>query len=268
MKKKIFLFFLTVIMTIGMSVTSSAAGTELLLICDDADLLSDYEETLLQSRLEKLSDSAEMDTVIVTVDSVGFQSPEEFADDFFDFNGYGRGEKRDGLLLLVSMEESDWWISTRGYAAKVFTDAGLDYIGEQIVPYMSDGDFAAAFEEFAAQCDIFVQQANAGDPFDTHNLPKEPFEVGLSLIIALAIGLIIALLYTGSLKAQLQTVRRQSGASVYVKNDSLKIENARDIYLYRNVRKTVRQTSNSSSGGSRMHTSSSGASHGGRGGKF
>ena len=190
----------------------------------------------------------------------------EYADDFFDYNGYGQGSNRDGLLLLISMEERDWWISTCGYAITAFTDAGIEYIGEQITSYLSDGDYASAFEEFAVQCDLFVKQARTGDPFDTHNLPKEPFNKGLALVVALGGGLIIAFAYTGKLKGQLNTVRKQTAAAGYVKNDGVNVTTSRDFFLYRNIQKTAKESNGS--GGSSTHTSSSGTSHGGGGGKF
>jgi uncharacterized protein len=189
----------------------------------------------------------------------------EYADNFFDYNGYGQGSTRDGLVLLISMEERDWWISTCGYAITAFTDAGIDYIGEKVTSYLTDGDYAAAFEEFAVQCDIFVKQARAGEPFDTHNLPKEPFNKGMALVIALVAGLILAFIYTGKLKGELNTVRKQTAAAGYVKG-GVNITASKDFFLYRNIQKTAKESSNS--GGSSTHTSSSGASHGGGGGKF
>ena len=151
----------------------------------------------------------------------------------------------------------------------VFTDAGIEYIGEQIVPYMSDWDFYAAFNEFADQCDLFMAQARTGEAYDSHNLPKDPFAPGASLVIALVIGFIIALIYTGSLKGQLKSVQAQRAAAGYVKNGSLQITNSRDLFLYRHVTKTEKQTESSSGGGgSSTHRSSSGTTHGGGGGKF
>ena len=169
------------------------------------------------------------------------------------------------------MDSSDWWISTRGTAITAFTDAGIDYIGEQIVPFMSAGDFAGAFDAFADQCSAFMAQAATGDPFDVHNLPqppKEPFNAGMAIVIALVVGFIIGKIYTGKLKGQLQSVTAQRAAAGYVKQGSLNVTNARDFFLYRSVTKTAMESDSSSGGGSSTHTSSSGATHGGGGGKF
>jgi uncharacterized protein len=264
MKKSIHILLIALSMLFVLAVSVSAA--DLPLVYDEADLLTDAEEEALLSKLEAISDEADMDVVVALVDSIEDLSPMEYADDFFDYNGYGRGDNRDGLVLLVSMEYSDWWISTRGYAVTAFTDAGIEYIGEQVTPYLSDGKYADAVEEFAAQCETFIAQAKTGDPFDTHNLPKEPFNKGMALVIALIAGFIIGKIYAGKLKGELTSVRRQNAAVGYVREGSLNVTNSNEFFLYRNVSRSAKPTS--SSGGSSTHKSSSGASHGGGGGKF
>lgn len=235
-------------------------------LIDEADLLSDSEEARLSALLDSVRARTEMDVVVVTVYSTGMYSPMEYADDFFDYNGYGCGDGRDGVLLLIAMESRDWWISTSGYGIRAFTDAGIDYIGEQILPDLSGGWYADAFTAFAQLCEEFVVQARAGEPYDVHNLPKEPLNPGSVALISAAVGLICALIYTGKLKGDLKSVRRQAAARDYVRKGSLQLRQRQDLYLYRNVRRVARQTS--SSGGSSVHTSSSGRSHGGGGGKF
>ena len=81
-------------------------------VVDEADLLTDDEESMLMATLDGISQEHLVDVVVVTVDSTGEKTPMEYADDYFDYNGYGFGENFDGVILLVSMEYSDWWIST------------------------------------------------------------------------------------------------------------------------------------------------------------
>ena len=185
---------LTVLLALTMIVlTVSAASPRL---ADEAGLLSNAECAAIEKQLDDLSAQYGLDVVIVTTDSTGSRTPMEYADDYFDYNNYAP----DGVLLLVSMEEGDWWISTTGYGITAFTDAGIAYIGENIVPYLSDGEYAGAFTVFAQLCDQFLSQAKTGDPFDTHNLPKEPFKPIRNVIIALVIGLAAAFFATGSMK--------------------------------------------------------------------
>ena len=69
---------------------------------------------------------------------------------------------------------------------------------------------------------------------------KRSFNPVRSFIICLVIGLIIALIAVGSMKAKLKTVHRRNEASDYQKKDSLKLEVSTDNFLYKKVNKTVR----------------------------
>lgn len=232
-------------------------------LVDDADLLSAGEEKELLSGLDGISRKQQVDVVVVTVRSLEGKSAMDYADDFYDKNGYGN----DGILLLVSMEERDWWISTAGFGITAFTDAGLDYISEKFLPALSDGDYAGAFSTYAELCGAFIEQAKAGRPYDAGHLPKAPFHAGRSLLVALSCGFLAALVITSVMRGQLKTVRPRTEARDYVKKGSLQVARSRDLFLYRHIDRRKKPES-SSAGGSGTHRYSSGVSHGGRGGKF
>ena len=212
-----------------------------------------------QADLSQISGRHGVDVVVVTVESIGGASPMEYADDYYDYNGYGA----DGILLLISMEDRDWWVSTTGFGITARTDAGLEYISDRFVPYLSDGEYAEGFRVFAELCDEFLTQARTGDPYDFYNLPKGPFEFGINLVIALALGLITALISTGVMKAKLKSVRQQAKADDYMIKGSMRLTQSRDIFLYTHLDRREKPKE-----GSSTHTSSSGSTHGGGGGKF
>ena len=234
-------------------------------LVDQADLLTDTQETSLQQELDNISEKLNFDVAIVTVDSTGSRTPQAFADDYYDYNGFGMGTNADGVLLLVSMAERDWHISTAGFGITAFTDAGLDYMSDIFVPYMSDGDYMKAFETYADLCEQFVTQAKNGRAYDNGNMPKVPFNLVKYAGIALIGGVVIALLIVEVMRRSLQSVRPQRSAGNYIKNGSMHITDSEDRFLYANVSKRARPKSSS---GSSSHRSSSGRSHGGRGGKF
>ncbi len=71
------------------------------------------------------------------------------------------------------------------------------------------------------------------------------------------------------MKGQLKTVQSQSKADDYVKSGSMKLTKQNDLFLYKHVeRREKPKESDRSAGGSKTHTSSSGSTHGGGGGKF
>lgn len=270
MKKKLSVFLFAIALCLSTVFPVFAAETDgfadqYYRVMDIADLLTDSEETALNEKLDEISIRQKMDVVIATTDDLGGLPIVEFADLLYEQCMFGYGNEKDGLMLLISMEDHDWYITTCGYGITAFTDAGIDYIGEQITPALSDADYAAAFTSYADLCDDFITQARTGEPYDSGNLPSQP----LSLVwipISLVVGFILAKFVVGSMKSDLKTVRKQAAASSYVKNGSMNITESRDLFLYHTVTKTEKPKSSSS--GSSTHRSSSGTSHGGGGGKF
>lgn len=267
-KKQLFCIFIALLLCIVTAVPTFAVQKETRLV-DGAGLLTSAEQSDLLNKLDEISERQQVDTVVITASSLDGKTPEVYADDIYYYNGYGFGADYDGILLLVSMENRDWYISTCGYGMTAVTDDGIDYISGKFLSYLSDGDYAKAFTAYAELCDEFITQAKTGQPYVGNNMPKEPFGALKWLLISVVIGLIIALVVTGSMKSKLKTVRKQSSAANYVKNNSMRITDSRDMFLYNTVERTEKPKSNSSSGGgSSSHTSSSGQTHGGGGGKF
>ena len=102
MKKRIFSLLILAVLCVAVALPVSAVYPRLV---DEADLLTDTQYNDLQSLLEEVSNRQRLDVVIVTVNSLGGKSPMQFADDYYDSHNYGFGADRDGVLLLVSMED-------------------------------------------------------------------------------------------------------------------------------------------------------------------
>ena len=235
-------------------------------LADDAGLLTSEEAAALEDTLREISQRQDFDVVIVTENSIGDKSPSAFADDYFDYMGYGRGTDRDGILLLLNMGERDWAISTSGYGLTAFTDAGQSYITEKILPSIGDGDYAEGFRKFAELSDDFITQAHSGEPYDSGNLPKgsvSPFWIFGDLAIGGAAGYATA----NRRRKQLRELKPKKTASDYT--TGLNISHRYDNLLDRQVTsEIISRGSGSSSSGSSSHTSSSGSTHGGSSGKF
>lgn len=269
MNRKLRAVFLALLLSIASACLSWAADG-LTRLEDMADLLSDDEEEELLAKLDEISGRQQVDVVVVTVNSLEGKSAMAYADDFYDYNGYGFGEDRDGILLLVSMEERDWHISTAGWAITAFTDAGQEYMSEQFLGYLGDGDYAEAFHTFADLCDDYITQAASGEPYDVDHLPEAPFSAGGCLIMAFGAAFLVSLIATGIMKGQLKTVRSQREADNYIRQGSMQLTKRSDRFLYRHVdrRRKAEKKETDKEGGSTTHTSSSGTTHGGSGGKF
>lgn len=269
-------------------------------LVDQADLLSAQEEETLLAQLDEISNSLECDVVVVTANSLEGKSAKDYADDFYDYNGYGFGTNKDGVLLLVSMESRDWWISTTGFCISALTDAIQANISDQFLPKLSDGKYAESFSLFASLCEKYISQAITPDTgasttpdTGTSTTPdtgasitpgtgmpststidgslsnqKTPPSI-LWLPFSFIIGLVISLIVLGFMRAALKTVHPQDSARNYLVSGSFHLTKSKDLFLYQQTsRRAKPQNTNSGGGKSKTHISSSGTRHGGGGGKF
>ena len=139
------------------------------------------------------------------------------------------------------------------------------------MPYLRDSDWAGAAEGFIGIAETLLTAARAGQPYDVGTIPKDP--PGLTaILIAVAGGLITALIPIGVMKRKLKSVSAKRSAESYVCKDSFRLKHSDDRFIRRYVSKTPRPKSDdndSSSGGGTSYTSSSsGRSYGSHGGSF
>lgn len=269
MKKRIssILFAVALCLCCASQAFAASDERELPRLVDNGYTMTDDEGSELLAQLDEISERQECDVLVITVESMpsDYSSITEYADDVFDYNGYGLGDDRSGILLLLDMEGREWAISTCGYGIVAFTDSGQEYMVEHFKPDLSDGNYSDAFSKYAVLCDEFLTKAKAGEPYDSGNLPKEPLSKSW-ILIALFVGVLFGFLFTGIMKSKLKSVRSQAAAGDYVKSGSMNITDSRDTFLYKMVT-SVKKEDNDSSGSS-THTSSSGTTHGGSSGGF
>lgn len=250
------LFSLLLVMLLALPVQAAASSR----VLDGADLLSPSQEQQLAQTLDEISQRQSMDVVVATADTLSSKSPAAYADDLYDKLDF----RKDGVLLLVSIEENDWYLSTSGYGIEAFTDRGIAHIGDQILPALSQGDFEGAFAEFAELAEDFIIQARKGQPYGSRAKNPVPF---WALPLCLGIGGVFSLGIVGGMKQSLKPVRSQPAAQDYLVEGSMELTERRDLFLYRTVTKHKRPEEEDSPD-STVHRSASGTAHGGGGGKF
>lgn len=279
MKKKI-LAFITIFLILAFNTMPAFAAGDLPYVVDNADLLTAEEEEDLEAQLRDYSEFDSFDIVVLTVDSLDGKTAEAYADDYYDYNGYGYGNNHDGCLFLISMDEREWHLSTTGFGITALTDAGIDYIGDSCLSDLSSGDYYSAFCTYSYIVNDFVNQAQTGDAYDYDNLDDydssysssdsssdgREFGLGTVAIGGLIGGAVISLIVMSVLKGKMKTVYHKAQANDYLVQDSLSVTSAHDVFVTSHVTKTAKESK--SSGGSSTHTGSSGTSHGGGGGRF
>lgn len=250
MTKRLIAFLAVLLIFVFGSVTVFAAEHPSR-VADGADVLTVAEENALKEKLDAISEKYGVDVAVVTVESLGGETPYNFTQSYYLDNGYGIGEEKDGVMLLFSAEVvdggRDYFVFYKGVGYDALDD-DVEDVKSAIVGYLKNDNFVKAFDTFANECEYYIDVEINGVPFN-------PL---MSLGISLGIGFIIALISVSVMKGKLKSVRFQTGASTYQKHGSLKITNSKDIYLYRTVTRTARPKSTSSGGGGGSRVGGSG----------
>ena len=281
--KKIISILLLLLLMLFLTIPADATDRDIPYVVDDADLLETSEELMLTQQIQNYREVLQLEIVIVTTYGSDGKGVQAYADDFYDQNGYGYGDTNSGILLLLDMEGREWYMSTCGDAIYIFTDYGLEQLGETILPWLSDGEYYRAFLGWLSALSPYVTAYRNGSSIDGYVPPDEYESVYGEEIIyqdmpvgirirpfptALIIGLIAALIAIVIMRSRMNTARMQKSATNYLKDGSFRLRQRSDMFLYSRVTRTARPKNNTSGGGSSVHRSSGGVSHGGRGGRF
>ena len=233
-------------------------------VVDDAKLLSQDEAQKLREDIENFREKYNMDAVIVTSKDLEGKSTMDYADDYYDYNGYGLGDNKSGILLLIDMDDRKIWISTSGDAIEYFTDNRIESIINDISKYLSDDEYFDACNIFLNNIQYYI---DSGIPEGQYTYSEEEHTLKI-VLIALGVAAIVAgvtcIVVVNSYK------NSKSVSSInYIDNNSIVFTKRRDIFVNTFTTKTKIERNNSSGGnGSSTHRSSSGNTHGGGGGSF
>lgn len=280
MKKKTSAIFLLFLWMFLFTPIASAMETDVdtsVKVYDYAGLLTDEETSELSDEAVQLGESYGIDVVVVTIDDDEDMSSMEYADDFYDYNGFSA----NGILMLINMDYREVWFSTCGSCIQIFHDQRIESLVQSSLSKLADGDYSAAVRTFFQRAEGFLTQGaepdspiyEVEDPEELDYTPETALQktakrIPLYLLIAAAVsGISIAVMVSSN-----KSARTAREASRYLESNSVQVTLRNDQFLRSTVTK-VRIDHDSSSGGGRsggssVHTGSSGRSHGGGGGRF
>ena len=230
-------------------------------VSDAAGYLTEEQNAELTERLDEIRRKYSFDVAFVSEDRLSSYDAQSAADDIYDYDGYGYGENYDGILFYIADSERKYHFSVCGSGETIFNENGLAYLEKKTVLYLKKDDYYAAVKSYADHAEELLEMAAEGKPF---NKTQHSMKYILCVVAgALLIPLVLAYFMMHKKLCAMKTAVKEDNAGNYMKPNSMNLDFSRDIFLYSTVAKTEKPKSDSGS-----HTSSSGRSHGGRGGSF
>lgn len=238
-------------------------GKNLPYVVDYADIFTDAEEASLTKKINNYIEKYGYDIVIVTdVSNYNIGNIEEqYAIDFYYYNGYGYGDEYSGSVIYINMDPYDRYISNvgSGEMERYYTYDTVNKMQDITYEYLKNGEYA---EAMSVNIDLIDELTSTG----TIAAKLSAFDYVVSFGISAVIGLIVGAIVSGSAKAKMNNVKFARYANDYIVKDSFVLRHVDKTFLYRNVTRTyIPPASSSSGGGSSYH----GGSHSsGGGGSF
>ena len=262
-------------------------------VFDQAGLFSETEIIQLEEKIAQCRKSTKMDVVIVSAYADEERSAEEYADDYYDYGGFGVGKKASGVLLLYYMDGpgqpgGECYISTAGTMINMLTDERIESILDDVYGDLGNRDFAGATEHFLEDVKVYVKEGVESGQYTYDRDTGEIVRYHSIRLYEVAIAMVIAGILAGSVcldikkryamkqssrevSNSLQAYRADCAFCFSVAGDKMVNKYVRSVPIPRNTSSESGgrgHSGSSSAGRSTIHTSSSGSSHGGGGRRF
>lgn len=255
-----FMFALNPMLVIGQS----------LLVIDDANLFTQEEIVELNQEASAISNSYNMDIVILTTNDAKGKTSRDYGDDYFDENGYGVGSDLDGILFLIDLDNGELYISTSGIGIKYLTDSRIESLIDQVLDQgIGDGDYYAGTKGFLSGTKIYLQNGIPSDQYSQDESVKEKNTLTpLEGIISSISGILASTGFFFRTKSKYKM--KKPVKPLTFRNNSIINFTSEDNKLVDTIitNRMIPNASNNDSGKSTTHTSSSGKTHGGGGRKL
>lgn len=228
-------------------------------ITDSAGLLTMEELEDLTGKADSIADEYDCGIYLMIVDDyleyvdpeLHGESVQSAADEIYLQRKMGRHENGDGVLLLLSMKERDYSLSSHGRAEAVFDEFSLRMLSESFLPSLGDDDWYAGFMAYLEGCERVLYQSKhlASDfPYEgsmyfnkpsealepsQHDVSSPPpaWEINLAGCLgAFGIANLVALAVKTVLRKKMTSVCQKTEAMDYVKGD-LRLTNQHDRFV-------------------------------------
>ena len=247
MKKRIRCLLLVFLFCLVLCVGAAAAeqtGAQLSYVTDAAGLLSENEDMLLEKMAESVSKKYGVGVYKAT---------------YTIYHEYtmGEGPNRDGIMLLLSMDDRDWAMFCYGSRCEyAFNSYGQQKLEKVFLDNFGENDWYGGFEDYVKECSVYLEKASAGKPVRASLFYPLLIVIGLSLLAAAAV---VAVIWR-----KMETVSKKATANDYV-SAGLRLTEQTDHFTHKTTSSRKIERSSSSSGSS---YSESGGGGSGRSGKF
>ena len=208
-------------------------------VTDDAGILTAQEWESLERQAREISGKYDLGVYIITVESYRDYSTEgvfEAAMGLYKEYSLGIGEQKDGLLLLLSMDDRDYSLITYGdFGNYAFNEAGRSKMTEFFLDEFGENEWYDGFVSYLSWSEDYLETAKNGEPYSEDHEPMDASDRRMAILIRVAIILLVPLIIAGIwilvLTSQMKSVAEATRASAYI-SGNLRLSIDEDRYTH------------------------------------
>ena len=257
-------------------------------VYDYYQLFSDNELEELEDLLNLYTTEGKVDIVVITTDNLDGKSKQTYMEDFYDNASLGYDKEfGDAVLLMLYMNPNDRSVEIQGYENSRFyiTNERIENILDEIVPYLANGDYIKAIEEYAKLVAQYMNQEaptpsknnnnynnNYNNAPNSNQNTKRVSNSSDDILRNPLVQLVASLILSGivvAIMAYNSSGRITTNNRTYLNDNKSSVTGHHDIYLRTTVSRVRKPQNNDNNGGhTGGGTSSGGHSHSGGGRSF
>lgn len=242
-------------------------------VTDSAGLLTESQWQTLESKARDIQEAYGFGVYVVTVDdyyNYSHGSVMDAATSIYQQYSLGTGAEKDGLMLLLSMNDRDYSLITHGsFGNYAFNNEGRAKMTSFFLDDFANNDWYAGFSDYLEWSADYLEEAKKGEPYSYEKVAMSAKERSNAILtrvaIILVVPLVVAAIYIGILSSKMKNVAEATRAGAYV-SGNLNLTKKVDKFAFATQSKVKIQTQKSSGGGGTRSGSSGGFS--GTSGKF
>lgn len=217
-------------------------------VIDEAELLSEAEETELTEQINGIVEQYQIDVILVTEHQIQEADFEAEAKRLYNDNGYGIGDGKNAILFIVEMNSGECSIYQLGNENVFLVNEDLSPLFNNVVHnYLSAGQYTAGFKIYLDgiaklyENKQLLDSATGGASQAQEKAEKPPKSKSpiIYLIPALICGAIITLIWRTFSNRGRYTEDNQGNANAYRNTDASFNVHKSAVFLTSNITKKI-----------------------------
>ena len=202
-------------------------------IYDFAELLTTEEEKKLYSKVKKFIDEYNIDMVIVTVKYNNKFGSQNYANDFYDYNYFGKNSTRDGIVFLIDKTYKHICIIPKGQAILIYNAEINNKIFDLIEYEIENAQYKDAISYFIYKAGDYIDNTETSyNKLENFKMTKkQKFGYNFMGILSLLINIFISFSFVYLFVDEHKKVHKAYRADDYFNKDSVKITAEKDICI-------------------------------------